>query len=167
MARKNVAPLDAGADFPPLSLSIIDGTSLVAPSGLVRPFNVVLVNRGAWCPFCTGQLKAFQSGLTKLTAEGIGVASLSTDSLNSAQSLRREHGLEFPMAYGADVHAVAEALGVFYDAEPAHTAPFLQSAGFVLGPGGKILSATYSTGAIGRLIWQDVLSLVQYLKKSS
>jgi peroxiredoxin len=164
MARKNTPPLDAGETFPNLQLSLVDGSFLAIPTGLHDPFNVVLITRGAWCPFCVGQLKAFQSGLGELNSAGIGVVSLSTDSLETARDLRDEHGLTFPIAYGSDVDAIAEALGNFYDPHPSHTAPYLQSTGFLLASGGKIINAVYSTGPIGRLVWQDVLGMVRYIK---
>lgn len=168
MARKtNARLLDAGDSFPALELSVTDGRQLRLPSDLTQPFNVVLVNRGAWCPFCIGQLKAFQSGLSKLAQEGIGVVSFSTDTREKAAVVVAENKLEFPVGYGASVDAVAEALGVYYEPKPSHTAPYLHSAGFVLGPGGKVVNAVYSSGAIGRLVWQDVLGLVQYIKSHS
>jgi len=168
MARKtNARLLDAGDTFPSLELSLTNGKRLRLPTDLTQPFNVVLVNRGSWCPFCMTQLKAFQAGLSKLTQEGIGVVSLSADPEEKALAVVAEHKLEFPVGYGASVDAVAETLGVYYDPKPAHTTPHLHSAGFVLGPGAKVLNALYSSGAIGRLAWQDVLGLVQYVKSHS
>lgn len=165
MARNPHAPLlDTGDRFPDLGLSLVDGREVSLPAGLEQAFNVVLVNRGAWCPYCTAQLRAFQSGLPKLGEEGIGVLSLSADSLESARTVVREQQLGFPVGYGASVEAVARKLGVYYEPHPGHTAPHLHSAGFVLGPGGKVLVAVYSSGAIGRLVWQDVLGFVQYVK---
>ncbi len=37
----------------------------------------------------------------------------------------------------------------------------------MLGPGGTVLLAVYSSGAIGRLVWQDVLGFVKYLQSQS
>lgn len=165
MARKTTAPLlDAGDLFPALELDVTDGTRISLPTDLSRPYTVVLVNRGAWCPYCVTQLRSFQSGLAKLAEEGIGVVSLSSDSREQASAMVAEHGLEFPVAHGASVDVVASALGVYYDPHPAHVPPHLHSAGFVLDAGGTVLLAVYSSGAIGRLVWQDVLGLVRYLK---
>ena len=46
----------------------------------------------------------------------------------------------------------------------ASVAPYFQSTGFVVGPGNRVLTAVYSSGAIGRLVWQDVLGFVKYVK---
>jgi peroxiredoxin len=168
MARKmNSRLLDAGDTFPDLLLTLTDGRRLRLPTDLTQPFNIVLVNRGAWCPFCTTQLAGFQAGLSKLAQEGIGVVSFSTDTQEKASAMVAENKIGFAIGYGVSVDAVADALGVYYDPKPAHTAPYLQSAGFVLGPGAKVLNAVYSSGAIGRLVWQDVLGLVQYVKSHS
>lgn len=168
MARKaNARLLDTGDTFPLLELTLIDGKRLSVPGDLTHPFNVVLVNRGSWCPFCMAQLRGFQSGLAKLNQEGIGVVSFSAESQEKTAAMVAQNKLEFPVGYGASVDAVAEALGVYYDPEPSHTTPYLHTAGFVLASGGKVLNAVYSTGAIGRLVWQDVLGLVSYIKSHS
>lgn len=165
MARHPKAQLlDSGDLFPNLSLTLTNGSSFEAPLGFKQPYNVVLVNRGAWCPYCVAQLRGFQSGLAKLTDAGVGVLSLSAEPLAAARAMVSEHGLEFPVAYGASLELVASKLGVYYEPKPEHVAPHFHSSGFVLGPGHRVLTAVYSSGAIGRLTCPDVLGLVQYLK---
>lgn len=162
MARDIAARLlDAGDTFPELQLSLVDGRRFSVPGDLKQPYNVVLVNRGAFCPYCIAQLRGFQSSLAKLGVEGIGVVSFSADSLESAQKVVQENGLEFPVGYGASVETAARVLGVYYEAAPT---PYLQSAGFVLQGSGKVLTAVYSAGPLGRLLAQDVLGFVQYIK---
>jgi hypothetical protein len=39
---------------------------------------------------------------------------------------------------------------------------YLQSTGFVLDPDGRVLVSVYSSGAIGRLVPDDVIGLVRY-----
>lgn len=162
MARDSSARvLDAGDTFPDFQLALTSGRRLSIPSDLKQPFNVVLVNRGAFCPYCIGQLRGFQANLAKLSAEGIGVVSFSADSLESAQSVVQDNHLEFPIGYGASVEQAARVLGVYY--EPSQK-PYLQSAGFVIERSGRILTAVYSSGPLGRLLAQDVLGFVQYVK---
>ena len=165
MARKPNAPfLDAGDPFPALELSLIDGRHITLPADLSDPYTVVLVNRGTWCPYCVAQLKAFQGGMARLAEEGIGVLSLSVEPREALLALMAEHQLGFPLAYGVSVDTVADALGVYYEPGPGHPAPHLHSAGFLLGPGGRVRLAVYSSGAIGRLVWQDVVGYVRYLR---
>jgi peroxiredoxin len=167
MARAGSTILDAGDLFPKLTFKLTDGSEIEAPAGLRHSWNVVLFNRGHWCPFCIAQLKSFQSGLGKLTAEGIGVLSASVDNLEKAKETQESTGATFPIAYGLQVAETAATIGAFYDPSPAHTAPYIQSTGFVLAPDGKIVVSVYSSGAIGRLVWQDVLGLVQYVKSAT
>lgn len=164
MARIGTKILDVGDLFPDLKLKLIDGSEIQTKTELKKPFNVVLFYRGYWCPYCKMQLKTFQNGLEKLTSEGIGVLAISVDPLDKALEAQKEAGAMFPIAYGVPVRETAETIGAFYDAAPTHTAPYLQSTDFILGPDGKVVVSVYSSGAIGRLIWQDVLSFVQHLK---
>lgn len=42
---------------------------------------------------------------------------------------------------------------------------YLHSTGFVLDPEGKVVVAVHSTGAIGRLVPEDVAGLIRYVKE--
>jgi hypothetical protein len=57
--------------------------------------------------------------------------------------------------------AVAELTGAFVNEDPL----YLQSTGFVLDPQGKVIVSVYSSGAIGRLVPEDVIGLVGYLRE--
>jgi hypothetical protein len=70
-------------------------------------------------------------------------------------------GLTFPIGYGADAPAVAALTGAFVNPDPV----YLQSTGFVLGPAGNVVVSVYSSGAIGRLVPEDVIGLVRYLRE--
>ncbi len=165
MARIPNAPvLDTGDTFPSLRLQLTQGGEITVPDDLELPFNVILVNRGWWCPFCSAQLRAFQSGLAKLSAEGIGVVSFSVDPLEKAQGVVDKHKLTYPVGYGVNYEEVAGKLGLFYDNDPGDKPPYFQTAGFLLGPDKKVVQSSYSSGPIGRLVWQDVLGMVQYIK---
>ena len=51
--------------------------------------------------------------------------------------------------------------GAFVNPDPV----YLQSTGFVLDPEGKVIVSVYSSGAIGRLVPEDVIGLVRYLRE--
>ncbi len=153
--------LSPGDRFPALTVNLLDGESLELPDAFAGGFGVVLVNRGAWCPFCTGQLRAFQRAAAKLDDAGIRVVSLSVDSEETVRGLVAENGLEFPVGHSADADAVSESLGAFVNQEPK----FLQATGFVLDPEGRVLVSVYSSGAIGRLLPDDVVGLVTYARE--
>jgi hypothetical protein len=44
---------------------------------------------------------------------------------------------------------------------------YLQSTGFVLDPTGNVIVSVYSSSAIGRLVPDDVIGLVGYLRQHS
>lgn len=109
------------------------------------------------------QLAAFQRALDKLTDEGIGVVAASTDPADKAEDAVRNQSLTFPVGYGLDLKETAATLGAFYEERRG----ILQSTGYLVKPDGAIVVAQYSSGPIGRLVWQDVLGLVQHYKKQA
>ena len=72
-----------------------------------------------------------------------------------------KHGLTFPVGHRADAQTIAGLTGAFVD--PGRG--FLQSTGFVLDPAGQAVVSVYSSGAIGRLVPEDVIGLVRYLRE--
>ena len=121
---------------------------------------MILFNRGSWCPYCNAQLRAFQRDAEKLDGVDVKVVSLSVDDEATARELIAKHGLTFPIGYSADAAGIHEATGAFVNADPA----YLQSTGFVLDPDGNVVVSVYSSGAIGRLVPDDVVGLVNYVK---
>jgi hypothetical protein len=94
------------------------------------------------------------------------VIAASVDDIDHAREMKTRTGATFPIAYGLPVRETVEAIGAFYDPAPSQTSPYIQSTGFLLAPDGRVVVSVYSSGAIGRLVWQDVLALVRYAKKS-
>jgi peroxiredoxin len=153
--------LNPGDQFPALSLTLSGGGALALPDALAGEFGVVLFYRGAWCPYCNSQLRAFQRAAGSLAEAGARVVALSVDDETTTRELIAKHGLTFPVGHSADARAVAAATGAFVNDDPL----FLQSAGFVLDPAGRVVVSVYSSGAIGRLVPEDVLGLIRYLRE--
>jgi peroxiredoxin len=152
--------LSPGEKFPQLYVHTLDGADLDLPGSLAGDFGVVLFYRGAWCPYCNAQLRAFERAHDKLAEAGIRVTALSVDDEATTRQLADKLELGFPVGHSADAHAVAELTGAFVNPDPV----FLQSTGFVLDPDGKVVVSVYSSGAIGRLVPEDVIGMVRYLK---
>ena len=152
--------LNPGDPFPSITLTPVDGDALDLPDALAGHFAVVLFYRGSWCPYCNAQLRAFQRAQDKLDELGIRVVALSVDDEASTRELIAKHELSFPVGHSADATAVHQATGAFVNPEPA----YLQSTGFVLDPDGNVIVSVYSSGAIGRLVPDDVVGLVNYIK---
>jgi peroxiredoxin len=153
--------LHPGDAFPELIVNLPDGRTVHLPGDLAGRFGVVLFYRGAWCPYCNAQLSAFQRALDGLAEVDASVMALSVDDEATTRDLIARHGLRFPVGHSADAAAVAAATGAFVN--PGR--PFLQSTGFVLDPDGRVIVSVYSSGAIGRLVPQDVIGLIGYLRE--
>jgi peroxiredoxin len=153
--------LHPGDPFPSLTVALPGGDSLVLPDGLAGSFGVVLFYRGSWCPYCNAQLRAFERASEKLADVGAKVVALSVDDEATTSELIAKHQLTFPVGHSADAHALAEVTGAFVNEEPA----FVQSTGFVLDPDGRVAVSVYSSGAIGRLVPEDVVGLIAYLRQ--
>ncbi len=153
--------LENGQTFPSLELSAVGGGTLSLPEDLAGSFAVVLVYRGAWCPYCNAQLRAFTRAQESLEAASIKVVALSVDDEQTSTELVEKLRLNFPVAHSADADEVAATLGSYVNDEPR----YLQSTGFVLAPDGTVVTAVYSSGAIGRLLPEDVVGLVKYMQE--
>ena len=154
--------LHPGDKFPRIDLALVGGKTLTLPDAFAGRFGVVLFNRGSWCPFCTGQLRAFQRAADKLDALGVSVASVSVDDEATARELINKHHLTFPVGHSADAGAIHDATGAFVNDNPV----FLQATGFVLDPAGDVIISVYSSGAIGRLMPDDVVGLINYVNST-
>jgi peroxiredoxin len=155
--------LGPGDAFPSLTVTLPGGELLELPGALAGRYGVVLLFRGAWCPYCNAQLRAFGRAHERLSELGVAIVALSVDDEATTRALVEKHALPFPVGFGADASAVAAATGAFVNEDPL----YLQSTGFVLDPDGRVIVSVYSSGAIGRLVPDDVAGLVRYLREQA
>jgi peroxiredoxin len=155
--------LRTGDAFPALTLQLAGGETLDLPDALAGHYGVVLLFRGAWCPYCNAQLRAFERAREKLEALDVRVVALSADDEAATAALVAKHGLGFPVSHGADVAGLHETHGAFAN----ETQDYLESTGFVLDPGGHVIVSVYSSNAIGRLVPDDVAGLIRYLRDAA
>src|ERR1700750_2352390 len=153
--------LQPGDPFPSLTVALPGGRTLRLPDALAGRYGVVLYFRGSWCPYCNAQLSAFQRSLDNLADADISIVALSVDDEATTAALIARHGLRFPVGHSIDAAVIARATGSFVTPDP----PYLQSTGFVLDPGGRVIVSVYSSGAIGRLVPEDVAGLARYLRE--
>ncbi len=106
-------------------------------------------------------MAAFEKAQDRLRDEGIVTLAASTDPVDKATETVAEQSLTFPVGFGLPLKETAKLLGAFYDGNRG----VLHATGFVVKPDRTIAVAQYSSGPIGRLVWQDVLGLVQFHKK--
>lgn len=152
-----------GEMFPSLRFARAGGGEIRLPEDLAGGFGVILFHRGSWCPYCNAQLAAYAEAADELAREHIKVVSVSVDDRETSEALVEKHRLNFPVGYGADAHAVSAVTGAAINDDPL----CLQATGFILDRDGRVVTAVYSTRAIGRLMPDDVLGFVRYLKSKS
>ena len=150
--------LHNGQQFPPLSVPAVGGGTICLPDDLAGSYGVVLIYRGSWCPYCNAQLASFSRAGDTLAGLGVKVVALSVDDEATSAALVAKHKLAFPVGHSADATKVAAATGAYVNDDP----PYLQSTGFLLAPDGTVLTAVYSSAAIGRLVADDVVGFIRY-----
>ena len=94
-----------------------------------------------------------------LKALGVEVVALSVDDEAVSSALVDNMRLNFRVGFGVKADEIAAATGAYVD----EGAGYLQSTGFVLDKSGRILTAVYSSAAIGRLVPDDVAGLIRYV----
>ena len=152
--------LQNGQAFPALEVPAVGGGTIHIPQSLLGSYGVVLIYRGAWCPYCQAQLSGFQRASERLAETGVKVVALSVDDEATTAGTIEKFKLSFPVGHSADADKVAAITGAYTNASPH----YLQTTGFLLAPDGKVLNAVYSSGPIGRLVAEDVIGMVAYLK---
>lgn len=133
---------------------------MVLPRDVQGSYAVILFYRGAWCPYCNAQLAAFARARNGLHSIGVEVVALSVDEEPVSAALVEKLRLNFPVGFDVDADQISAVTGAYV----ADGSAYLQSTGFVLDKGGRILIAVYSSGAIGRLVPEDVAGFVQYIE---
>ena len=155
--------LQNGQLFPSLDIPAVGRGTIQIPQSLRGSYGVVLIYRGAWCPYCRAQLGAFQRASEKLAEAGIKVVAFSVDDEATTVGTIEKYKLRFPVGHSTDAHQVSTLTGAYTNEEPR----YLQSTGFLLDPDGRVLNAVYSSGPIGRLVAEDVIGMVTYLKSKA
>jgi peroxiredoxin len=104
------------------------------------------------------------AGFAKLKAEldalGIKVVAASVDPVDKAKEVAAE--LNFPVGYGV-TRAIADQLGSWWEERRG----LIQPSEFLVGADGKVRSATYSSGPIGRVDAGDVIKIVNFYDRQA
>jgi peroxiredoxin len=98
--------------------------------------------------------------LPQLESEQIKVVAGSVDTIEKAKEIVEKLGITYPIGYGMNLEAMAKLIGAFYEKERK----ILHATDFLLRPDKTIAVASYSSGAIGRFVAQDVIKLVKFYK---
>jgi peroxiredoxin len=151
--------LTPGDAFPALTIDVPGTGELQLP--FAGEHTVVLLYRGSWCPYCMGQLRAFQRAQDAFAELKTRVVALSIDDEQTTRATIERLGLTFPVGHSAAAREVAAATGALVNPQ----AGYLESTGFVVSPDGKVAVSVYSSNAIGRLVPDDVIGLIRYMRE--
>ena len=102
----------------------------------------------------------YQKNIGEFEKNNIHVYAMSTDDLEHAKEMVDKHGLTFPVLYGLDGPKQSEIWGAYYEAERN----IIHATNFILSPDRKIITASYSTAAVGRIVPQDALDTIAFYK---
>ena len=103
----------------------------------------------------------FQRNIERFKEIGTQVVALSVDSEDDAKKMVDRHKLTFPVLYGLNPREIAATIGGYINEEP----PYHHPSGFILRPNGTIVLLVQSSGAIGRLVADDTVGLIQHYQK--
>src|SRR5215469_16466614 len=101
--------LQNGQAFPAFDVPAIGGGAISIRQSLLGSFGVVLIYRGAWCPYCQAQLAGFQRASRKLAEAGVKVVALSVDDEATTKGTIEKYKLSFPVGHSANADEVAAA----------------------------------------------------------
>lgn len=96
----------------------------VSLDGLLAEGPVVLAfYRGAWCPYCNVQLRAYQEAQEEIEARGARLVAVSPQTPTQGEAFRDAAGLAFTVLSDAGA-AVAERYGLAFEVGPDDREPF-------------------------------------------
>ncbi len=100
----------------------------------------------------------FQQFAERFKEIGTEVVALSVDSEEDAKKMVDRHKLTYPVIRGLDARETMATIGGYINEEPL----YLHPSGFILRPDGTIVMLVQSSGAIGRLVANDTITLIQH-----
>ena len=103
-------------------------------------------------------MDGFNEQLQTLDALGAKVIAATAESLEKAQEVAAN--IDFPVAYGVTREQVDQ-VGAWWE----DRRQIIHATSFVLNGSGKVLSATYSTGPIGRVEGIDAVRYIEFQEK--
>jgi peroxiredoxin len=101
-----------GASLPDVDLLTVDGSPRSLAEAVGDGLAVLVLYRGAWCPYCNITLRTYQSELLPgLRERGVDLLALSPQKPDGSLTMKEKHDLEFAVLSDPGL-AVARAIGV-------------------------------------------------------
>ncbi|MTD43231.1 redoxin domain-containing protein [Conexibacter sp. W3-3-2] len=113
-----------GDQAPRFTLPASDGTTVSLDELLADGPVVLAFYRGAWCPYCNVQLRAYQQALPEFAARGASLVAVSPQRPDEGEALRDAAALGFPVLTDAGA-AVAADYGLAFEITATEQEPFV------------------------------------------
>lgn len=111
-ARVPEGVAEVGTRLPDAELLAVDGSPRSLAEALGDGLAVLVLYRGAWCPYCNLTLRTYQSELLPgLRERGAELVALSPQKSDGSLTMKEKHALEFTVLSDPGL-AVARAIGV-------------------------------------------------------
>jgi peroxiredoxin len=75
---------------------------------------LIVFYRGAWCPFCSLTLRAFQEGYSEIASRGVSLVAISPQTPDHSLPLQEKHNLRFPVLSDSG-NKVAQRFGIVFE----------------------------------------------------
>ena len=152
--------LQNGDLFPDLDLTVLDRGATKLSALASGSWTLVQVYRGEWCPTCQAYFDRVARSRSEIADAGLRIVAISADPEEKARVTRDQHGLWFPIAYGAGLSLAAE-LDIYADHERKH----LQPAFFLLDPERRIRHVSVQSGGMARPPIEEFVALVSAVSR--
>lgn len=175
----------AGDPFPtPPSLLDPHGYAADLADLLARRPTIVTFYRGGWCPYCSAELRAYQSRLPDIEAAGGRLVAISPERSDNSMTTVEKNALSFPVLSDAGGR-LADALGIRFELsqtlrdyyeKAGHPLPVVNGDGrwtlplpatYVVEPGGRIALAHADPDYRRRLDPETAIEAVRALARAT
>jgi peroxiredoxin len=103
---------EPGITIPDAALLDLQGAPTTLYAATVAQPAVLVLYRGAWCPYCNVALSVYQHHLlTPLTERGVSLVAISPQTPDGSLSMQQKHDLGFTVASDPG-NSIADALGI-------------------------------------------------------
>jgi peroxiredoxin len=120
LVRSGIAAfgLHEGAPAPDFTLPNVDGRPVTLSALLAQGPVVLTFYRGAWCPYCNLQLRAYQAILPQIRGLDATLVAVSPQTPDNSLTTAEQKGLTFPVLSDAG-HQVARRYGLVFSLSAA------------------------------------------------
>src|SRR5271170_5461865 len=111
LERRAIQPGETIRDFelPDATGAMVESLDLRAQGPLL-----IVFYRGAWCPFCSLTLQAFQERYSEIARRGVSLVAVSPQTPDHSLSLQEKHNLRFPVLSDSG-NKVAQQFGIVFE----------------------------------------------------